>query len=206
MLQKNAENFNTLLQQPTPKGVIIAKIEAGGFLESASLQKRDVIVSMNCIKFDRHGIVIGKEGNFRHKNIFDVIKLIPIGDDVEITFIRNGEIITTHATAIRNPEKGVVSQPIIVERQYIDIFGMIIQELNFEIIEVMNEIDANARIDMLQSIDLEKPILTVTHIHQGTQADEREWPVGELRIKANEEPVHSLGEDRKSGVEGKSVG
>jgi len=192
MLQKNAENFNALLKQAQPEGVIISKIENGGFLESAGMQKRDVIISLNGIRFDRHGIVIGKEGNFRHKNIFDVIKLFPIGDDVEITYLRNGEIRTSHATAMRNPDKGVVSQPIIEDRRYLDIFGMIIQELNFEIIEGMNEIDNNARIDMLQSIDQEKPILTVTHVYQGTQADDMEWPVGELIIKANDKPVHTI--------------
>ncbi len=71
---------------------------------------------------------------------------------------------------------------------------MIIQELSFEIIEAMRELDANARIDMIQTIDQEKPMLAVTHINQGTQADEMEWPVGELIAKANEQEVHSLNE------------
>ncbi len=193
-LQKNTVNFNSLLKQSAPKGVIVAKIQAGGFLETAGIMQRDVIISINSIEFDRHGIVIGKEGHFRHKNIFDVMRLIPIGDDVEITYLRNGEINSTHANAMRNPEKGVVSHPVIDEREYLEVFGMIIQQLSFEIIEAMRELDANARIDMLQTIDNEKPLLTVTHIHQGTQADEMEWPVGELIIKANELEVHSLNE------------
>ena len=69
---------------------------------------------------------------------------------------------------------------------------MIIQELSFEIIEAMHEIDANARIDMLQILDQNKPILAVTHVYQSTQADDMEWPVGELIINANEQEVHSL--------------
>jgi S1-C subfamily serine protease len=40
-------------------------------------------------------------------------------------------------------------------------------------------------------------MLTVTHIHQGTQADEMEWPVGELIVKANEKEIHSLNELRE---------
>jgi S1-C subfamily serine protease len=71
---------------------------------------------------------------------------------------------------------------------------MIIQELSFEIIEAMHEVDANARIDMLQIIDQDKPALTVTHVYQGTQADDMEWPVGELIVKANEQDIHSLNE------------
>jgi S1-C subfamily serine protease len=193
-LQKNAVNFNTLLKQAEPKGVIVARAHSGGFLEAAGIHRLDVIHSINGIEFDRHGIVIGKEGHFRHKNIFDVMKLIPIGDMVEITYLRDGEIITTRANAMRNPEKGVVSQPIINERKYLEVFGMIIQELSFDIIEAMHEIDTNAQIDMLQTIDREKPILTVTHIHQGTQADEMEWPVGELIVKANDQEIHSLSE------------
>lgn len=193
-LQKNTSNFNSLLKQSTPIGVIVAKVMNGGFLEAAGIRPRDVILSINGIEFDRHGIVIGKEGLFRHKNIFDTMRLVPIGHDVEITYLRDGEIRTSHASAMRNPDKGVVSHPIITERKYIEVFGMIIQELSFEIIEAMNQIDANARIDMLQTIDDEKPLLTVTHIYQGTQADKMEWPVGELIIKANEQEIHTLDE------------
>jgi len=195
-LQKNASNFNALLKQKTAKGVIVAKVDANGFLEEAGIQPRDVILSVNNIEFDRHGIVIGEEGRFRHKNIFDVIKLIPIGKEVELKYLRDGEISTTTASAMRNPEKGIVSHPVVNEREYLEVFGMIIQELSFEIIEAMHEVDANARIDMLQIIDQDKPALAVTHVYQGTQADEMEWPVGELIVKADEQEIHSL-EDLK---------
>ncbi|MBE9559599.1 MAG: trypsin-like peptidase domain-containing protein [Proteobacteria bacterium] len=193
-LQKNAANFNALLKQSSPKGVIVASVTANGFLESAGIQSRDVIISINGIEFDRHGIIIGKEEQFRHKNIYDVIKLAPIGKEVELTYIRNGETKTTAANAMRNPEKGIRSHPIISEREYLEVFGMIIQELSFEIIEAMRAIDANARIDMLQIIDQDKPVLTVTDVRQGTPADDMEWPVGELIVKANDQDVHSLNE------------
>jgi S1-C subfamily serine protease len=74
---------------------------------------------------------------------------------------------------------------------------MIIQPLSFEIIEAMREIDNNAQIDMLQTIDQDKPVLAVTHIHQGTQADEMEWPPGELIIKANGKKIHTLKQMQK---------
>lgn len=196
-LQKNASNFNTLLKQTTPKGVIVANVSSNGFLEAASIQARDVIISINKIEFDRHGIVIGEEGRFRHKNIFDVIKLIPIGKEVELTYLRDGKTCTTTANAMRNPEKGIISHPVVNEREYLVVFGMIIQELSFEIIEAMHEVDSNARIDMLQIVDQDKPALTVTHVYQGTQADEMEWPIGELIVKANEQEIHTL-EDLKN--------
>jgi S1-C subfamily serine protease len=85
------------------------------------------------------------------------------------------------------------------------VFGLIIQELSFEIIEAMREVDANARIDMLQIIDQDKPILTVTHVFQGTQADDMEWPVGELIVKANEQDVHSLEDLKKILSENSNV-
>lgn len=191
-LQKNAENFNPLLKQSAAKGVIVARVQPGGFLEAAGIRQRDVIISINGVNFDRHGIVIGKEGHFRHKNIFDVMKLIPIGDEVEISYLRAGKIKTASANAMRNPEKGIVSRPIIEEREYLEVFGLIIQELSFDIIEAMHEVDTNAQIDMLQTIGLEKPVLVVTHIQQGTQADEMEWSAGELILKANEKEVHSI--------------
>ena len=193
-LQKNADNFNALLKQSEAKGLIVAKVLANGFLEAAGIQARDVILSINGVEFDRHGIVIGKEGHFRHKNNYDVMKLIPIGNDVEVVYQRNGEIKTASAKAMRNPEKGVISRPIIEERKYIEVFGMIIQELSYEIIEAMRQIDANAQIDMLQTIDQEKPMLVVTHIHQGSQTDDMEWPLGEMIISANEKEIHTLNE------------
>jgi len=193
-LQKNADNFNSLLKQSTAKGVIVDKVKPGGFLEAANIQKRDVILSINSVEFDRHGIVIGKEGHFRHKNIYDVMKLIPIGEAVEVVYLRNGETSTASANAMRNPEKGVRSNPIIEERNYLEVFGMIIQELSVEIIEAMRDVDANAQIDMLQTIEQEKPTLVVTHIHQGTQADDMEWSVGEMIVTANEEAIYTLDE------------
>ena len=193
-LQKNADSFNALLKQTEARGLIVAKVEANGFLEAAGIQARDVILSINGVEFDRHGIVIGKEGHFRHKNNYDVMKLIPIGNDVEVVYLRNGEIKSTSAKAMRNPEKGVISRPIIEERKYIEVFGMIIQELSYEIIEAMRQIDPNAQINMLQTIDQEKPMLVVTHIHQGSQTDDMEWPLGEMIISANEKEIHTLNE------------
>ena len=122
------------------------------------------------------------------------MKLIPIGEELEVVYLRNGETSTASASAMRNPENGVRSNPIIDESKYLEVFGMIIQELSVEIIEAMRNVDANAQIDMLQTIDQEKPVLVVTHIHQGTQADEMEWPVGELIVSANEEEIHTLDE------------
>ena len=193
-IQKNAENFNPLLKQSTAKGVIVGKIDPGGFLEAASIRKRDVILAINGVEFDRHGIVISTEGLYRHKNIYDVIKLIPIGKSVEIVYLRNGHTKTASAKARRNPQKGVISKPIIDERNYIEVFGMIIQELSFDIIQAMQKMDADAQIEMLQTIEKDKPTLVVTHIHQGTQADNMEWPVGELVISANEKKIHTLNE------------
>jgi len=192
LLQKNADNFNDLLKQQKAKGVIVSNIEENGFLHAAGLKKRDVILELNNIKFDRHGIVIDKEGYYRHKNIYDVIKLIPIGDEVKIDYLRDGVINSSKARAMRNPQKGVFSNPVISERRYLEVFGMIIQELSYEIIEAMVNVDSDAQIDMLQTIDQNKSMLVVTHIHQGTQANDMDWPLGEMIVKANELEIHTL--------------
>lgn len=203
-LQKNAENFNPLLKQSQAKGVIVSKVLANGFLEAAEIQPRDVILSVNKVEFDRHGIVIGKEGLYRHKNIYDVMKLVPIGEEAEIHFMRNGVIKKTKALAMRNPEKGIISNPILNERTYLEVFGMIIQPLSYEIIQAIQFVDPYAQIEMLQTIDQEKPMLVVTHIYQGTQADEVEWPLGELIIKANDHEIHTIEALRK--IIGKNKG
>lgn len=191
-LQKNTNNFNQLLNQSKAKGVLVSKVFEKGLLKAANIQQRDVIIAINGIEFDRHGIVIGKEGLYRHKNIYDVIKLVPIGESVEIVYQRNGEIKTTTTLAIPNPEKGISSNPIISERKHLELFGMIVQELSFDIIEAMRAIDTNAQINMVKMIDSEEAILVVTHIHQGSQADEMELPVGELIMKVNGKEVHTL--------------
>jgi serine protease Do len=193
-LQKNAENFNPFLKQSKARGVIVSQVLPYGFLEAAGIQPRDVILAINGVAFDRHGIVIGKEGLYRHKNIYDVIKLVPIGDTVELSYQRAGELKTTKAVAMPNPEKGIVSIPIISERKYLKVFGMIIQQLSFEIIDGMRDIDANAQIDMIQTIDQENPVLAVTYVQQGSQADKMDWPPGELIIRANDTEVHTLSE------------
>lgn len=191
-LQKNSENFNPFLKQKSAKGVIVSKVLRNGFLEAAKIQSKDVILSINQVEFDRHGIVIGKEGLYRHKNIFDVMKLVPIGEEVEIGYLRDGKVKKTKAKAMPNPELGIISNPILSERKYLEIFGMVIQPLSFEIIQAIQEVDPYAQIEMLKILDEEKPMLVVTHIHQGTQADEMEWPLGELIIKANDQEVHTL--------------
>jgi Trypsin-like serine proteases, typically periplasmic, contain C-terminal PDZ domain len=197
-LQKNAENFNPYLNQTQAKGVIVSKVLANGFLDAAKIQAKDVILSINKVEFDRHGIVIGKEGLYRHKNIFDVMKLVPIGEEVTINYLRNGKIHQSKARAMPNPEKGIISSPILNEREYLEIFGMVIQPLSFEIIQAIQEVDPFAQIEMLKILDQEKPVLVVTHIHQGTQADQMEWPLGELILKVNEQEVHTLSELKKA--------
>lgn len=191
-LQKNAENFNPLLKQSNAKGVIVSQVLPNGFLEAAKIQPRDVILSINNVEFDRHGIVIGKEGLYRHKNIFDVMKLVPIGEEAEIIYSRDGLIHKTKACAMHNPEKGITSNPILNERKYLEVFGMIIQPLSFEIIQAIQEFDPSAQIEMLKTIDQNKPMLAVTHIYQSSQADEMEWPLGELIVKANGQKIHTL--------------
>ncbi|MBY5951176.1 trypsin-like peptidase domain-containing protein [Algoriphagus marincola] len=197
-LQKNAENFNPYLNQTQAKGVIVSKVLDNGFLEAAKIQAKDVILSINKAEFDRHGIVIGKEGLYRHKNIFDVMKLVPIGEEVRIAYLRDGKIHQSKARAMPNPEKGIISSPILNEREYLEIFGMVIQPLSFEIIQAIQEVDPFAQIEMLKILDQEKPVLVVTHIHQGTQADQMEWPLGELIQKVNEQEVHTLSELKKA--------
>ncbi|WP_439473417.1 S1C family serine protease [Algoriphagus formosus] len=206
-LQKNAENFNPFLNQSQAKGVIVSKVLANGFLEAANIQAKDVILSINQAEFDRHGIVIGKEGLYRHKNIFDVMKLVPIGEEVTINYLRNGKVHQSKARAMPNPEKGIISSPILNEREYLEVFGMVIQPLSFEIIQAIQEVDPYAQIEMLKILDQEKPVLVVTHIHQGTQADQMEWPLGELILKVNEQEVHSLSELKKAlkGPSGEAV-
>ena len=126
------------------------------------------------------------------------MKLVPIGEEVTVKYLRKGKIHRSKARAMPNPEKGIISSPILNEREYLEIFGMIIQPLSFEIIHAIQEVDPYAQIEMLKILDQEQPMLVVTHIHHGTQADQMEWPLGELILKVNEQEVHTLDELKKA--------
>lgn len=199
-LQKNSKSFNTLLNQEKAKGVIIAKVDDDGTAYSAGLKHKDVILALNGIEFDRHGIVIDTEGYLRHKNIYDLIKLIPIGCELEIQYLRDGKKHSVVTKAKCAPEQGIKSIPILKDRKFLEVFGMIIQELTYEIIEAVSQIDTSAQIEMIKLIDSKKPVLVVTHIHQETQADANEWTIGQLLYKINDQEVNTL-EELKALIE-----
>ena len=78
------------------------------------------------------------------------------------------------------------------DRRYIEIFGMVIQELSYEIIEAIGQIAPSIQFELLQRVDFEKPTLVITHIKQSSQADDIEWSVGDMILIANNKEVNSL--------------
>src|SRR5690606_37163752 len=86
--QKNSAEVSRYLGMPLNNGIIVRLVEIGGFLEKAKIQAGDVITSMNGMEIDRNGIFIGNDP-YHRRNIFDEIKLIPIGTKVALTLWRD---------------------------------------------------------------------------------------------------------------------
>src|SRR5690606_18104 len=139
--QKNSTEVSLYLGMPTNHGIIVSSVEAGGFLEKAKIQAGDVITSMNGMEIDRHGIFIGND-HYHRRNIFDEIKLIPIGTKVELTVWRDKKEFKIQALTSPAARKKISSRPIIEERCFLDIWGMTIQPLSYEILEAFNIVDS----------------------------------------------------------------
>lgn len=191
--QKNSENNATHLRLEKAQGVIITELLKGGFLETAGLVKHDVLFGINNFRFDRHGIVMNLEAkNYRKRTIYDVIRLIPPGTEVTVHYLRDGKRMSVKSKALHPPFRAIGSKPIISKRRHMFIFGMILQELSFEIIEAFSQVDPHIYLELVRRIESKKPLLCVTFVEQGTPCEDIAIDMGDLIAKVNDHEITSL--------------
>lgn len=145
-LQKNSESNARFLKMKSPQGVIVTRVQKSGLLAEAKAQIRDVLLSINGIYFDRHGLVTNDE-HFRHRNIYDIVRLIPIGSKVKMKFIRNGKPRNVTIEAKPRTELTVAessAQPLSNKRFFIHFQGMILQKIHLHVLSVLAEIAPEA--------------------------------------------------------------
>ncbi len=191
--QKNSEDLAHHLGMSAPVGIIVSSVDKGGFLEGAQVQKGDVILSLNDEEIDRHGIFIGKE-HFHRRNIFDEFKLIPLGSLINLEVWRKGQKLSLKGRARPYPIRGIRSRPIIVERDFLDVWGMTIQPLSYEILEAFDMVDPQMFYQLLRQYDESKERMVVTHIEKESPAYAQEWSIGEVINKVNAEAVDGIEE------------
>lgn len=132
--QKNSpQNSKFLRSEEDAKGVIVTGVLPESMLDNAGIKKWDIITQINNYKFDRHGIT-SAEDIHRKKNLYDVIRLVPVGEKVKIKYIREGKSFQEETLACPEPLKGVRSNPILCDNKFIFFKGAVIQELSFELI------------------------------------------------------------------------
>jgi len=193
-LQKNNEMLNDFLKQPGhATGVVVARLEKGGLLESSGLMQRDIILAINGESFDRHGI-IKNDSSDHHRNIFDVIKLIPIGDKIIFDIFRNGNPLKLEGLSMPAPKKAIYSIPIFEDRKYIEAFGMIMQDLTFEIINSVSSIDPILSTELILHLNDLHPVVIVTYIDKGGQADKQDWGFSEIIKTVNGKDLRGISE------------
>lgn len=145
-LQKNSLANSRYLKMKESDGVIVTRVQKSGLLASAEAQPRDVLLSINGISFDRHGLVTNDE-HFRHRNIYDIVRLIPLGTKVTMNFMRNGRrrkvsVIATKRTDLSIAESS--AHPLTNKRNFIHFEGMILQKIHLHILTVLAEVAPDA--------------------------------------------------------------
>lgn len=180
-LQKNSTFVSESLHMSAPMGVIVCSTDKGGMLEQAGIKEEDVILEIDGKTIDRHGLFID-EGYFHRRNIFDALKLIPIGKQVEFLVWRNEQTLKLSGQALAFPEKKIESKAIMNERYFLDIWGMTVQVLSYEIIESFGFIDSQVLYSLLKNFNDNKERLIVTHIEKEGITHKQEWAIGEVLV------------------------
>lgn len=177
--QKNSKIISEHLGMSVTNGIIVTSIEKDAFSEKIGIKEEDIILGLNDELIDRHGILLN-EKHFHRRNLLDAFKLIPIGDEVNFLIWRDNKTITITGKTIPFPQKKIESKPIINERFFLDLWGMTIQVLTYEIIEAFNLIDNQVFYQLLKNFDVDKERIIVTHIEKEGEAYLQEWSIGEV--------------------------
>lgn len=140
-LQKNSDANAKFLKLKEAKGVIVTRVQKTGLFAEANAKPRDVLLSINKYQFDRHGLVINEE-HFRHRNLYDIVRLIPLGSKVKLKFLRNGkprEVIVEAKVRTELTVAESSAQPLTNKRSFVHFQGMILQKIHLNVLSVLAE-------------------------------------------------------------------
>lgn len=189
--QKNSPDISLHLQTKNTDGVIVTYIYKGGSLDQATIKEEDIILGLNGKMIDRHGIFKG-ESFYQRRNIFDVFKLIPIGEKIEFRILRESKEISLKSKAQANPKTKIESKYTINDRKFLDIWGMTVQVLSYDIIEAFNLIDRTILYQIFKNFDENKERLVITHIEKESPAYRQEWSIGEIITSLNGDKITGM--------------
>ena len=192
--QQNSKAFCDNVNKEDIDGVVIKKVYQDGLLERAGMRKHDILVAVNNIPLDRHGLV--KDSDLHHhKSLFDIVRLTPIEEEISLTYFRDGKLHTTSCKTIESPLANLNSLIDVSEIQYLCIFGITIQTLNYRILEALGEIAplSYESLKELFSGDIKNKLI-ITHIDLGSEGEDQGFEIGDTIELVNNNTIKSLDE------------
>jgi len=193
--QKNSEANAKHLGMDTVSGLIICHVDKGGLLESAGIEKGDVLLSIDNQSIDRHAIIHDRFGNF--KNIFDKVRLLALCDEVELEYFRSGSVYKSMGKVINPADEAIVNQYDISNISYTLFGGMIVQEISFEILDALNDVVGTTYQQLKDILAHKEKKIIVTHLELNSQANRLFVRPGDIIGKVNGESIHDLTDFKK---------
>ncbi len=192
-LQKNSQQNAKFLKLKEAHGVIVANVYPHGIAKLAGVQQYDVLLKINEFELDRHGNISHQA--FDHRlSVYDVLQSTSEGERITLQVWRSGKILQLSCIS-KSPRLGrgdVPNQPILRQRKFICLGGLVIQEICQEIVEALNlqfDIDSGR---ILSDFSQSSSSLIVTHVCRGMQGEQLEIHAGEIITDINNQPVKTL--------------
>lgn len=189
--QKNSKVSADFLKAPHLDGIIVTTLFPNGLMERAGLLARDILTRINEFEIDAHGIVKSKH-HLRHRNVFDVVRLIPLHSTIELEIIRGGERIVKKAEALPFPEQNLRTTNNLLNRKFISFKGMVIQEINFLIIQTLVESSPEKIDRFIDLLAKDKQKLSVTYVTLNSYAEDINIEIGDIISKINGVKIFNL--------------
>ena len=190
-LQKNSQQNAKFLKMGKTQGVIVANVSPHGIAKLAGIQQHDVLLKVNEFELDRHGNISHQA--FDHRlSVFDVLQSVSEGERVTLQVWRSGKILQLSCISKSRRLGGLPSQPILRQRKFICLGGLVVQEICQEIVEALNlqfEIGPGR---ILNDFSQSSSFLIVTHVCRGMQGEQLEIHSGEILTHINDQPVKTL--------------
>ncbi|MDD9943557.1 MAG: trypsin-like peptidase domain-containing protein [Myxococcales bacterium] len=191
-LQPNSPENADHLGLSEPMGLITMRVFEGGMLAQAGLERLDVLTAIDGVPIDRFGNL--RRGHGRRRSIYDAVRNVPVGERISLEFVRRGRREQVEALAAPRPLIDVPSRPVVADRHFVELQGLVIQELS---LEIANAIGNQTGTDYLASVEgrpSPSPRLVVTFVMPGSPGDELFFSPGTIIVRVNGEPVGSVNE------------
>lgn len=189
-IQKNSSSNCNYLGMKKPVGVIVRKVFQNGLAVHLGLRQHDVILSINNYKLDRHGNVQGEKIS-RKRNLYDILYEIPLGDLVNFTIFRDGRIQKLKTKSIGWHGEGFPAQPILKDRQFICLGGLIIQEVCNEIANALSSVGLDSELAYQEFLQ-RKSKLIITHICDDSPSEDLDLSLGDFVVRAQGQAIKNL--------------